>query len=69
MHTLLEAGHQGRPTAYTYVTDYELECCLNLRLDFGTFWDQFVQKSWFLPKVKKNQGHTLCLYLFPDSYV
>ena len=36
-----------------YTTDHKILCCQNLSLYFGSFFGQFVQKSWFLPKMKK----------------
>ena len=44
MHALLKTGNLLRLPAH-YATDYEMDCCLNLRLDFGLFSGQFVQKS------------------------
>ena len=58
-----------------YTTDYDIGRCQNLRLDFWSFLGQFVKKSWFLPKMKKNSGlpyacsvkgcqpiHNYCIY-------
>ena len=36
-----------------------MKCCLNLRLDFGSFWGQFVKKKLFLPKMKKTEPYRM----------
>ena len=45
--------------AVYYATDYEMRCSLNLRLDLGSFFGQFVQKSLFLQKNKEKTGPTV----------
>ena len=43
-----------------YVTDYEMGCCQNLRLVFGSFLGQFVQKSMIFAKNEEKKIVDYC---------